>query len=87
MLWGVLFPIVTQLVKGESRTMGRPYYDFFLRAFGLPLLLLMGIGPLIAWRKTSVRSLLRDARLADRRVGGRRRRAGRCSAQARRSPG
>jgi cytochrome c-type biogenesis protein CcmF len=58
-LWGVLFPIVTQLVKGESRTMGRPYYDFFLRAFGLPLLLLMGIGPLVAWRKTSVRSLLR----------------------------
>jgi cytochrome c-type biogenesis protein CcmF len=56
-LWGVLFPIVTQLVKGETRTMGRPYYDFFLRAFGLPLLLLMGIGPLIAWRKTSVRSL------------------------------
>jgi cytochrome c-type biogenesis protein CcmF len=58
-LWGVLFPIVTQLVKGESRTIGRAYYDFFLRAFGLPLLLLMGIGPLIAWRKTSVRSLLR----------------------------
>ena len=56
-LWGVLFPIVTQLVKGETRTMGRPYYDFFLRAFGLPLLLLMGIGPLIAWRKTSVRAL------------------------------
>ena len=58
-LWGVLFPIVTQLVKGETRTIGRPYYDFFLRAFGLPLLLLMGIGPLIAWRKTSVRALVR----------------------------
>jgi cytochrome c-type biogenesis protein CcmF len=58
-LWGVLFPIVTQLVKGESRTIGRAYYDFFLRAFGLPLLLLMGIGPLIAWRKASARSLLR----------------------------
>jgi len=58
-LWGVLFPIVTQLVKGETRTIGRPYYDFFLRAFGLPLLLLMGIGPLIAWRKTSVRALAR----------------------------
>src|SRR3954451_1774372 len=58
-LWGVLFPIVTQLVKGETRTIGRPYYDFFLRAFGLPLLLLMGIGPLIAWRKTSVRALLK----------------------------
>jgi cytochrome c-type biogenesis protein CcmF len=58
-LWGVLFPIVTQLVKGEQRTIGRPYYDFFLRAFGLPLLLLMGIGPLIAWRKTSFRALAR----------------------------
>jgi cytochrome c-type biogenesis protein CcmF len=58
-LWGVLFPIVTELVKGQTRTIGRPYYDFFLRAFGLPLLLLMGIGPLIAWRRTSVRALLR----------------------------
>jgi cytochrome c-type biogenesis protein CcmF len=58
-LWGVLWPIVTQLVKGETRTMGRPYYDFFLRTFGLPLLLLMGIGPLIAWRKTSLRGLTR----------------------------
>jgi cytochrome c-type biogenesis protein CcmF len=58
-LWGVLFPILTELVKGESRTIGRPYYDFFLRSFGLPLLLLMGIGPLIAWRKASARQLLR----------------------------
>src|SRR5581483_10740701 len=57
-LWGVLFPIVTQLVKGQQQTIGRPYYDFFLRAFGLPLLLLMGIGPLIAWRKASARALL-----------------------------
>jgi cytochrome c-type biogenesis protein CcmF len=58
-LWGVLFPILTQLVKGETRTIGRPYYDFFLRIFGLPLLLLMGIGPLIAWRRTSFRALWR----------------------------
>src|SRR4029079_9604927 len=58
-LWGVLFPIVTQLVKGETRTIGRPYDDFFLRTFGLPLLLLMGIGPLVAWRKTSLRGLMR----------------------------
>jgi cytochrome c-type biogenesis protein CcmF len=58
-LWGVLFPILSQLVKGEARTLGRPYYDFFLRSFGLPLLLLMGIGPLIAWRKASARQLVR----------------------------
>ena len=61
-LWGVIFPIVTQLYNGQTRTIGRPYYDFFLRAFGLPLLLLMGIGPLIAWRRTSVRALLKTLR-------------------------
>ncbi|HSS74966.1 MAG TPA: cytochrome c-type biogenesis CcmF C-terminal domain-containing protein, partial [Gaiellaceae bacterium] len=56
-LWGVMFPILSEAVRGESVTVGRPYYDFFLRAFGLPLLLLMGIGPLIAWRRASLRSL------------------------------
>jgi cytochrome c-type biogenesis protein CcmF len=58
-LWGVTFPLVSEAVRGEAVSVGRPYYDFFLRAFGLPLLLLMGIGPLIAWRRASVRSLWR----------------------------
>jgi cytochrome c-type biogenesis protein CcmF len=57
-LWGVLYPMVSEAVRGESIVLGRSYYDFFLRIFGLPLLLLMGIGPLIAWRKASLRSLL-----------------------------
>ncbi len=52
-LWGEIFPILTQFVDGYQRTMGRPYFDFFLRIFGLPLLVLMGIGPLIAWRRAS----------------------------------
>jgi cytochrome c-type biogenesis protein CcmF len=58
-LWGVTYPMLSEAVRGESVTVGRPWYDFFLRAFGLPLLLLMGIGPLIAWRRASTRSLLR----------------------------
>ncbi|MHB8659516.1 MAG: heme lyase CcmF/NrfE family subunit [Solirubrobacteraceae bacterium] len=56
-LWGVLFPIVSQAVRGTPYTVSRPYYDFFLRSFGLPLLLLMGIGPLVAWRRSSLRAL------------------------------
>jgi cytochrome c-type biogenesis protein CcmF len=52
-----VYPLVSQAVRGESVVLGRSYYDFFLRAFGLPLLLLMGIGPLIAWRRASLRSL------------------------------
>jgi cytochrome c-type biogenesis protein CcmF len=56
-LWGVAYPLVHEAVLGESRIVGRGYYDFFLRVFGLPLLLLMGIGPLVAWRRASLRSL------------------------------
>jgi cytochrome c-type biogenesis protein CcmF len=56
-LWGVVYPLLSEAVRGEAVVLGRSYYDFFLRAFGLPLLLLMGVGPLIAWRRASVRSL------------------------------
>jgi cytochrome c-type biogenesis protein CcmF len=59
-LWGVLFPILSEAVRGEQITVGAPYYNFFLRIFGLPLLLLMGIGPLVAWRRASLRSLGRS---------------------------
>jgi cytochrome c-type biogenesis protein CcmF len=56
-LWGVVYPILTEALRGEPVTVGPPYYNFFLKAFGLPLLLLMGIGPLIAWRRASLRGL------------------------------
>ncbi len=56
-LWGVIYPIVSQLVRGETSTVSKPYYNFFLHTFGLPLLLLMGIGPLVAWRRASLRAL------------------------------
>ncbi|MGH3065922.1 MAG: heme lyase CcmF/NrfE family subunit [Gaiellaceae bacterium] len=56
-LWGVVYPMLSEAIRGEAVVLGRSYYDFFLRAFGLPLLLLMGIGPLIAWRSASLRSL------------------------------
>ncbi len=56
-LWGVIYPILTQALRGETRSVSKPYYDFFLHTFGLPLLLLMGLGPLVAWRRASLRSL------------------------------
>jgi cytochrome c-type biogenesis protein CcmF len=56
-LWGVVYPLLSEAVRGEAVVLGREYYDFFLRIFGLPLLLLMGIGPLIAWRRASLQSL------------------------------
>jgi len=59
-LWGVVFPLVSEAVHGEQITVSSPYYNFFLRIFGLPLLLLMAIGPLVAWRRASLRSLGRS---------------------------
>jgi cytochrome c-type biogenesis protein CcmF len=56
-LWGVAYPILHEAVYGEQRFVGQGYYNFFLRVFGLPLLLLMGIGPLVAWRRASLRGL------------------------------
>ncbi len=56
-LWGVVWPILSEAVRGDSVVVGRPYFDFFFRLFGLPLLLLMGVGPLIAWRRASLRGL------------------------------
>jgi cytochrome c-type biogenesis protein CcmF len=56
-LWGVVYPLVSEAVRGVAVTVGAPYYDFFALVFGLPLVLLMGIGPLVAWRRASLRSL------------------------------
>jgi cytochrome c-type biogenesis protein CcmF len=56
-LWGVLYPVLSEAVRGQTRSVSKPYYDFFLHTFGLPLLFLMGLGPLVAWRRASLRSL------------------------------
>jgi cytochrome c-type biogenesis protein CcmF len=56
-LWGVVYPLLSEAVTGTAATVSKPYYNFFLHSFGLPLLLLMGIGPLVAWRRASLRAL------------------------------
>jgi cytochrome c-type biogenesis protein CcmF len=59
-LWGVVYPLVSEAVRGVAVSVGAPYYDFFAIVFGLPLILLMGIGPVVAWRRASLRSLARQ---------------------------
>jgi cytochrome c-type biogenesis protein CcmF len=56
-LWGVAYPLVSEAIRGVASTVGAPYYDFFAIAFGLPLVLLMGLGPLVAWRRASLKAL------------------------------
>ena len=61
-LWGVLFPQISETLRGETIAVSTPYYDFFAVAFGLPLLLLAGIGPVIAWRRASLQGVARAFR-------------------------
>jgi len=56
-LWGVVYPILSEAFTGQAASVSKPYYNFFLKSFGLPLLILMGIGPLVAWRRASLRAL------------------------------
>jgi cytochrome c-type biogenesis protein CcmF len=59
-LWGTLFPILSEYVQGTKVTMGAPFYNRVELPIGLFLLFLTGIGPLLAWRSTSLRAIRRN---------------------------
>jgi len=61
--WGTMFPILSEAARGRKITVGAGYYEQVAVPVGLALLLLTGIGPLIAWRKTTPRQLLRRFRV------------------------
>lgn len=61
-LWGTLFPVLTEAVLGEKITVGAPFFNKVNIPIGLMLLLLTGVGPLIAWRRSSWDSLKRAFR-------------------------
>ncbi|PYP14093.1 MAG: cytochrome C biogenesis protein [Gemmatimonadetes bacterium] len=59
-LWGTLFPILSELVQGTKVTVGPPFFNQVNIPLGLALLGLTGIGPLIAWRRASLPNLQRQ---------------------------
>jgi cytochrome c-type biogenesis protein CcmF len=59
-LWGTLFPVVMEALTGEKETIDAPYYNRVTIPIGLFLIFLTGVGPLIAWRKSSLNSLKRS---------------------------
>jgi cytochrome c-type biogenesis protein CcmF len=56
-LFATMFPTLSEAVTGERITIGPPFFNRWMVPIGLTLLLLTGIGPLLAWRKTSVSNL------------------------------
>jgi cytochrome c-type biogenesis protein CcmF len=59
-LWGTLFPVLSEAVQGEQVTVGPPFFNKINIPIGLGLLFLTGVGPLLAWRRTSLESLKRN---------------------------
>ncbi|MBM3795842.1 MAG: heme lyase CcmF/NrfE family subunit [Acidobacteria bacterium] len=56
-LWGTLFPVISEAVTGEKISVDAPYFNRVNIPIGLFLLFLTGVGPLIAWRRSSFESL------------------------------
>jgi len=56
-LFATMFPTISEALTGERLTVGPPFFNRWMLPIGLMLLLLTGIGPLLAWRKSSVENL------------------------------
>ncbi len=59
-LWGTMFPLLSEAVRGTQITVGSPYFDRITAPMGMILLLLTGVGPLLAWRRTSMGTVKRN---------------------------
>jgi cytochrome c-type biogenesis protein CcmF len=60
--WGTIFPLITELFQGSKITVGPPFFEKVNGPIFLALLVLMGIGPLLAWRRASWASIKRNFR-------------------------
>src|SRR4029453_9257010 len=55
--WGTIFPVCSEWVRGVKITVGPPFFNKVNAPLGLALLFLMGVGPIIAWRRATWRHL------------------------------
>jgi cytochrome c-type biogenesis protein CcmF len=58
--WGTIFPILSEAVRGVKATVGPPFYQQVNGPLLLGLLVLMGVGPLLPWRRASHEHLKRS---------------------------
>ncbi len=58
--WGTVFPVLSEWVRGVKITVGPPFFNKVNGPLGILLLFLTGVGPVIAWRRASAKSLKRN---------------------------
>jgi cytochrome c-type biogenesis protein CcmF len=61
-MWGTFFPLISEAITGTEATVGPPWFNRLTTPLALVLVLLTGIGPVLAWRRVTPRSLTRMLR-------------------------
>jgi cytochrome c-type biogenesis protein CcmF len=57
--WGTFFPLISEAVTGNKASVGPPWFDRYTVPLALILVLLAGIGPVIAWRRVTLSGMRR----------------------------
>jgi len=61
--WGTFFPLISEAVTGQRASVGPPWFDRYTVPLAIALVLLSGVGPVIAWRRATLRNARRNFRL------------------------
>ncbi|MBA3422035.1 MAG: heme lyase CcmF/NrfE family subunit [Thermoleophilaceae bacterium] len=57
--WGTFFPLISEAVTGTESSVGPPWFNRYVTPLALVLVLLSGIGPVLAWRRATPANLRR----------------------------
>jgi cytochrome c-type biogenesis protein CcmF len=58
-MWGTYFPLISEALTGTEESVGPPFFNRITTPLGLMLVLLTGVGPLLAWRRGTLRGAAR----------------------------
>jgi cytochrome c-type biogenesis protein CcmF len=61
--WGTFFPLISEALTGRQASVGPPWFDRLTTPLALVLVLLAGVGPVVAWRRITPANLRRAFRL------------------------
>jgi cytochrome c-type biogenesis protein CcmF len=59
-LWGTFWPLIAEVLTGTRRSLGPPWFDRYTVPLAIVLVLLSGIGPIIAWRRATAANARRN---------------------------
>lgn len=59
-MWGTMFPLISEGITGQQISVGPPFFNKVNLPIGITLLALVGIGPVIAWRRATKKNLQKN---------------------------